>query len=93
MAQREPVGGDLEVESDGTVAARTGVWSTTKKVAVGVTGGAVVAVGVVSMPLPIVPGIPIVLGGLAILSTEFKSVRNKRDELRQRVRSAMQQRR
>ena len=93
MAQREPVGGDLEVEAVGTDDVRTGVWSTTKKVAVGVTGGTVVAVGIVSMPLPLVPGIPIVLGGLAILSTEFKSVRRKRDELRQRVRDAMNQRR
>lgn len=93
MAQREPAGGDLEFEPEGAVDERNGVWSTTRKVAVGVTGGTVVVAGLISMPLPLLPGIPIVLGGLAILSTEFEGVRRKRDELHDRVRTAIQKRR
>lgn len=44
------------------------------RTAVGVTGGATVALGVVLMPLP-GPGTLIALGGLAMLGSEFEGAR------------------
>lgn len=44
------------------------------RTAVGVTGGATIALGVVLMPLP-GPGSLIVLGGLAVLGSEFEGAR------------------
>jgi hypothetical protein len=93
MAEREHMAGDLDVATDEIAEARTGAWNTTRKVAVGVAGGTMVVAGLISMPLPLVPGLPIVLGGLAVLSTEFEGVRRKRDELTDRVRTAVQRRR
>ena len=45
---------------------------------IGVAGGATVALGVALMPLP-GPGSLIALGGLGILSTEFKGAKKTRD--------------
>ncbi|WP_262406156.1 PGPGW domain-containing protein [Protaetiibacter sp. SSC-01] len=44
------------------------------RTAVGVTGGATVALGVVLMPLP-GPGALVALGGLAMLGTEFEGAK------------------
>lgn len=51
------------------------------RVLVGVLGGLVVLVGIVLMPLP-GPGTLIVLGGLAILATEFEGARRASRRLR-----------
>ena len=48
------------------------------RTAVGVTGGATVALGVVLIPLP-GPGALIALGGLAILGTEFEGAKKVSD--------------
>lgn len=48
------------------------------RAAVGVTGGATVALGIVLIPLP-GPGGLIALGGLAILGTEFESAKKASD--------------
>lgn len=49
------------------------------RTAVGVTGGATVALGVVLMPLP-GPGTLVALGGLAMLGTEFESAKRVGDK-------------
>ncbi len=48
------------------------------RTAVGVTGGATVALGVVLIPLP-GPGALIALGGLAILGSEFEGAKRVSD--------------
>jgi uncharacterized protein (TIGR02611 family) len=50
----------------------------TYRTAVGVTGGATVALGVVLIPLP-GPGALIALGGLAILGSEFETAKKVSD--------------
>ncbi|MGN6271812.1 MAG: PGPGW domain-containing protein [Protaetiibacter sp.] len=49
------------------------------RTAVGVTGGATVALGVVLMPLP-GPGTLVALGGLAMLGSEFESARKANEK-------------
>jgi uncharacterized protein (TIGR02611 family) len=51
---------------------------TTRKVLVGVAGGAIVLLGVLLIPLP-GPGIPVVIAGIALLSTEFVWAARARD--------------
>jgi uncharacterized protein (TIGR02611 family) len=41
-----------------------------RKIVVGVAGGAVVLFGLIMIPLP-GPGIPVVIAGILLLSTEF----------------------
>ena len=97
MAYPEPVGGETEMDGDAptgvTSGAHGGVWSTTRKVIVGIVGGVVTIAGVIAIPLPIVPSAPILLAGLAILSTEFESVRRRTDRVREKVRNVMSRRR
>lgn len=59
-----------------------------RKVAVGVVGGTVTATGVVMLPLP-GPGTPILLGGLAILATEFPAARKQLDRLKERAKGLL----
>jgi uncharacterized protein (TIGR02611 family) len=47
-----------------------GTYKVAKRIAIGIVGGTVVAIGIVMMITP-GPGIPAILGGLAILSIEF----------------------
>jgi uncharacterized protein (TIGR02611 family) len=49
-----------------------------RKVAVGVTGGAIVVLGLILIPLP-GPGIPVVIAGIVLLSTEFLWAARARD--------------
>jgi len=49
------------------------------RTAVGVTGGATVALGVVLMPLP-GPGALVALGGLAMLGSEFEGAKKVNDK-------------
>lgn len=49
-----------------------------RKVVVGVAGGAVVLLGLMLIPLP-GPGIPVVVMGIVILSTEFVWAARARD--------------
>ena len=63
---------------------RTGVLGVARKAAVGLVGGTVTLVGVVMLPAP-GPGTPIVIAGLAILATEFPSVRRRLDKGRKRM--------
>jgi uncharacterized protein (TIGR02611 family) len=49
-----------------------------RKVAVGVAGGAIVALGLVLIPLP-GPGIPVIIAGIVLLSTEFVWAARARD--------------
>lgn len=57
------------------------------RVAVGVTGGTTVALGVVLMPLP-GPGALIALGGLAILGSEFEGAKKVSDRAGAAAKSA-----
>lgn len=59
-----------------------------RKVGVGIVGGTVVATGIVLIPLP-GPGTLIVLGGLAILGTEFDAARRGADRIKGAVRRAV----
>jgi len=62
----------------------------TRKIVVGVAGGAIVLLGLVMIPLP-GPGIPTVIVGVMLLSTEFAwaaRTRSRGRALWARVRSA-----
>ncbi len=58
------------------------MWSLVRKVAVLVVGVPVVALGLVMLVTP-GPGIPVLIGGLAILSIEFHWARRRVDRMRQ----------
>jgi uncharacterized protein (TIGR02611 family) len=65
------------------------------RAAVGVTGGATVALGVVMIPLP-GPGALVALGGLAMLGSEFegaKKVSSKANSVAKKAAAAVAQRR
>ncbi|MDN6487286.1 MAG: PGPGW domain-containing protein [Ancrocorticia sp.] len=47
------------------------IWKNSRRLVIGLIGGGVVVLGVILMPLP-GPGTLIVLGGFAILATEFE---------------------
>lgn len=49
-----------------------------RKLVVGVAGGAVVLLGLILIPLP-GPGIPVVIAGIMLLSTEFAWAHKVRD--------------
>jgi hypothetical protein len=49
-----------------------------RKVVVGATGGAIVLLGLVLIPLP-GPGIPVIIAGIVLLSTEFAWAASVRD--------------
>lgn len=57
------------------------------RTAVGVTGGATVALGVVLMPLP-GPGTLVALGGLAVLGSEFEGARKVNEKATQAAKAA-----
>lgn len=59
-----------------------------KRVGVGLTGGVIVVLGIILMPLP-GPGTLIVLAGLAVLATQFAWARELRDRIRDRAREAL----
>ncbi len=46
-----------------------------RRVAIGMAGGLLVVAGIILGPMPIVPGFPLVLLGLGILSLEFERPR------------------
>jgi hypothetical protein len=46
-----------------------------RRVAIGMAGGLLVVAGIILGPLPIVPGFPLILLGLGILSLEFERPR------------------
>lgn len=48
-----------------------GIWGTLRKTAVFLTGGTALSIGLVLVLIPGPPGWPLVLGGLALLATEF----------------------
>lgn len=79
--------GTTEVEET-TVSAPRGFRRTVRRVTIGVVGGSVTAVGLVMLPLP-GPGTPIVLAGLAILSTEFEAAARQRRRIADGVRRAL----
>jgi len=49
-----------------------------RKIFVGLAGGAVVLLGLILIPLP-GPGIPVVIAGIVLLSTEFAWAHRVRD--------------
>ena len=49
-----------------------------RKVVVGITGGAIILLGLVLIPLP-GPGIPVVVFGIVVLSSEFAWAARARD--------------
>ena len=55
-----------------------------RKTAVAIVGGTLTAAGVVMLVTP-GPGIITIAGGLAILSTEFRSARRALDRVRERL--------
>lgn len=46
-----------------------------RRIAIGMAGGLLVVAGVILGPMPIVPGFPLILLGLGILSLEFERPR------------------
>lgn len=60
----------------------------TRKVGVAVVGGVVVVIGIILIPLP-GPGSLVILGGLAILATEFDAAQRLVDRMKAQVRQAM----
>ncbi len=60
----------------------------TRKVVTAIVGGVVVVIGVILIPLP-GPGGLIVLGGLAVLATEFDGAQKLVDRIKDRVRQAL----
>ncbi len=59
----------------------------TRKVGTAVVGGAVVVIGIILIPLP-GPGSLVILGGLAILATEFDAAQRLVDRMKARARQA-----
>ncbi len=59
-----------------------------RKVGVAVVGGTVVATGIVLIPLP-GPGTLVIVGGLAILATEFPSAQRGIDRIKAQVRKVL----
>ena len=53
-----------------------------RKIVVGIAGGALVLLGLVMVPLP-GPGIPVVIAGIVLLSTEFEWAARARDRGRE----------
>lgn len=64
----------------------------TRKVVVAVTGGALVVLGIVFIPLP-GPGSILIIAGLALLATEFAAARRALDKAKDSARKAMPGRR
>ncbi len=60
----------------------------TRKVATAVVGAVVVIIGIILIPLP-GPGSLVILGGLAILATEFPSAQRLVDRMKQRARELL----
>ncbi len=60
----------------------------TRKVVIAVVGGTVVVIGIILIPLP-GPGSLVILGGLAILATEFPAAQRLVDRMKDRARRAM----
>ncbi len=60
----------------------------TRKVGIAVVGGAVVVIGIILIPLP-GPGSLVILGGLAILATEFDAAQRLVDRMKARLRQAV----
>lgn len=48
-----------------------GIWGSMRKTVVFLTGGTALSIGLVLVLIPGPPGWPLVLGGLALLATEF----------------------
>jgi hypothetical protein len=46
-----------------------------RRIAIALAGGLVILVGVILGPMPVVPGFPLILVGLGILSLEFERPR------------------
>ena len=63
---------------------KTMVVKQTRRVLVGILGGAIVLVGIILIPLP-GPGIIIVLVGLTVLSWEFKTAKRIKHQMRMKV--------
>lgn len=66
----------------------TWVAKSSKTVAITVIGGALVLLGIALIPLPGPWTIPLILGGLAILGTEYAWARRALDETKRRARKA-----
>lgn len=60
---------------------------TTRKIVVGIAGGVLVLLGLVMVPLP-GPGIPVVIAGIVLLSTEFAWAARVRERGREMWESA-----
>ena len=61
-----------------------------RRIAIGVAGGLLVVAGVILGPMPIVPGFPLIILGLGVLSLEFERPRVWLAALKARARSAAQ---
>ena len=60
-----------------------------RKIIVGILGATLVAVGLVGLALPFLPGWLLIIAGLAVLSTEYVWARRLTDGARKRAESAM----
>lgn len=65
----------------------------TRRIAVAILGGLLVAVGLVFIPLPVVPGWVLVLAGLTVLSWEFYWARRLLEQSKAKLRSLRKRRR
>lgn len=63
----------------------------TRKVAVGIIGGVVVVIGIILIPLP-GPGSLVIVGGLAILASEFPVAERAMQRVKDQARKVMPKR-
>jgi hypothetical protein len=67
---------------------RTVVRRRTRRVAIGALGGGLTATGVAGVLVPVFPGAPLILVGLAVLAREFHWARRIQANIRSRIRHA-----
>jgi hypothetical protein len=71
---------ELASESDSTRVA-----DNIRKTTVAITGGAIVGAGLILIPIPIIPGIPFVYGGMMLLATEFEPARDVLEKMKEPI--------
>ena len=75
--------GKVEIDDEiRTVSNTTSIEDLTRKTKVGITGGTLVAAGLILIPTPVIPGILVVYGGLLVLASEFDSAKNVVESLK-----------
>lgn len=65
----------------------------TRRIFIAIVGGLLVAVGLVAIPLPVLPGWVLIIAGLTILSWEFYWARRLLEQSKAKLRSLRRRRR